>query len=38
MATITQYNDPRFFAQVVQGPRWVEAMKGKVEALEENGT
>lgn len=38
LAAITQHNEPRFFAQAAQDPKWVEAMKAEVKALEENGT
>lgn len=38
LAAITQNNESKHFAQAIQDPRWVEAMKAEVKALEENGT
>lgn len=38
MTTITSNNEPKYFKQVVQDPKWVEAMKKELQALETNGT
>lgn len=38
LAAITSRDEPKYFSQAIKDPKWCEAMKKEVEALEENGT
>ncbi|XP_076904346.1 uncharacterized protein LOC143559751 [Bidens hawaiensis] len=38
LAAITSNNEPKYYGQAVKNPKWIEAMKTEIKALEENGT
>ncbi|KAJ0437650.1 putative RNA-directed DNA polymerase [Helianthus annuus] len=38
LAAITSTNEPKSFKQAMQNPKWIEAMKKEIQALEENNT
>ncbi|GJZ36437.1 putative RNA-directed DNA polymerase [Tanacetum coccineum] len=38
LSAITSNNEPKHFQQAIQDPRWIEAMKKEIQALEQNKT
>ncbi|KAJ0951185.1 putative RNA-directed DNA polymerase [Helianthus annuus] len=38
LAAITSTDEPKSFKQAMQNPKWIEAMKKEIQALEENNT
>ncbi|KAM0021620.1 putative RNA-directed DNA polymerase [Helianthus debilis subsp. tardiflorus] len=38
LSAITSNNEPKFFGQAIRDPKWIDAMKAEIQALEQNQT